>query len=54
MQITGVAGNVVYENDYIDLNQVLHATVKQSDFIASIIKMFNLYIEPDIENPLQS
>src|ERR1035437_10159744 len=37
--------------DMIDYNSVIPAGIKQSDFILSIIKMFNLFIEPDKTNP---
>lgn len=35
------------ESDNIDMNSVIPAKVKQKDFVKSIIKMFNLYIQPD-------
>jgi len=41
-----VLNNDVLVDELIDYNQVLPLNVKQSDFILSIIKMFNLYVEP--------
>lgn len=45
--------NIYYELDenviegcIVPVNQILHEKVKQSDFVNSIVKMFNLYIEP--------
>ena len=35
----------------IDMNRVLSQNVKQKDFLTSIIKMFNLYVEPDPTEP---
>jgi hypothetical protein len=42
---TITATNELCENDLLNPGIILHK-VKQSDFISSIVKMFNLYIEP--------
>lgn len=46
--------NILNENilsgETIEYNQVIPSNVKQKDFITSIIKMFNLYIEPLKDN----
>lgn len=39
------------EGGFIDYNTVLPSNLKQKDFITSIIKMFNLYIDIDRNNP---
>ena len=39
------------ENDTIDMFTVIPDKVKQRDFLTSIIKMFNLYMIPDENNP---
>jgi len=38
-------------NQGLSYNSVLPSNLKQKDFITSIIKMFNLYIEPSKEDP---
>lgn len=38
-------------NQQINYNSVLPSNLKQKDFLTSIIKMFNLYIEPSKEDP---
>jgi hypothetical protein len=37
----------------VDMNKVLPDNIKQKDFITSIVKMFNLYVEPDRDYPKQ-
>ena len=44
-----VLNTTVLVDEVIDYNQVLPLNIKQSDFIVSIIKMFNLYVEPSKE-----
>lgn len=39
------------EGDPIDMFRAIPDKVKQRDFLTSIIKMFNLYMIPDTENP---
>lgn len=39
------------EGQLIDINSSIPINIKQKDFISSIIKMFNLYVETDKENP---
>ena len=45
------ADNNIQEYDEVDLNYNLPDNVKQSDFFNSIIKMFNLFVEVDKDNP---
>ena len=45
-----VVNNGYAENDNIDMNSVIPVKVKQRDYIKSLIKMFNLYIQPDPNN----
>jgi hypothetical protein len=45
-----VANNNYVEGDSIDFNTVIPKNIKQKDFFMSIIKMFNLYIQPDENN----
>ncbi len=49
--VNRIVGSPIYEDDYVECNQLLQNDVKQSDFVTSIIKMFNLYVEPDKNNP---
>lgn len=48
-------GNIINEslsvNANIDMNKVLPEKIKQKDFFNSIIKMFNLYVDIDPDNP---
>lgn len=37
----------IQEGDTVDMNNVLPDNIKQSDFLLSIIKMFNLYLDQD-------
>ena len=39
------------EGQYLDYNTAVPQNLKQKDFLTSIIKMFNLYIEPSKDNP---
>ena len=45
-----VANNNYIEGDTIDFNNVIPKKIKQKDFFMSIVKMFNLYIQPDENN----
>lgn len=47
LNIVGNTNGSVMENDIVRLNNCLHKGVKQSDFILSLVKMFNLYIDID-------
>lgn len=38
--------NVLLPGDVIDYNEIIPKQVKNKDFISSLVKMFNLYIEP--------
>ena len=42
------------EGSTVDMNQILPQNIKQADFLSSIFKMFNLYIDqdPDVSNRL--
>lgn len=42
-----LADTQILEGDTLQVNQVLPENIKQSDFISSIFKMFNLYIDQD-------
>ena len=52
MVIKGDASSSLAEGDNVDMNFCLPIDIKQSDFLLSIIKMFNLYIDVDKSNPL--
>jgi len=39
------------DNQYLDYNTAVPQNLKQKDFLTSIIKLFNLYIEPSKDNP---
>ena len=39
------ADNIITENMMMNLNMILHDNVLQSDFVKSVITMFNLYLE---------
>jgi hypothetical protein len=43
--------NNTFEGDYMEFNLALPRKVKKKDFVLSIIKMFNLIIEPDKDFP---
>ena len=45
-----VANNNYIEGDTINFNNVIPKKIKQKDFFMSIVKMFNLYIQPDENN----
>lgn len=38
----------ILENDIIELEKLLPDDIKQTDFLSSVFKTFNLYVEPDI------
>lgn len=42
-----LADTQILEGDTLQVNQVLPENIKQADFISSIFKMFNLYIDQD-------
>ena len=52
MVITGEPSSALAEGDNVSMNFNLPEGIKQSDFLQSIVKMFNLYIDLDITNPL--
>jgi hypothetical protein len=39
--------NILVSGSYLTMNNIVPNNVKQRDFLSSIVKMFNLYIEPD-------
>ena len=41
----------LFEGDSIDINVCIPLNIKQKDFLSSIIKMFNLYVDVDKTNP---
>jgi hypothetical protein len=45
-----VVNNTYAEGNLIDMNAAIPKDIKQKDFFMSIVKMFNLYIEPDKNN----
>lgn len=45
------ASNAIYEGISVTGNSLIPPNIKQSDFISSIIRMFNLYVMPDKYNP---
>lgn len=47
---TSIANPAIMEGDVVDMNAVLPQQVKQKDFVSSIIKMFNLYVDQDKSN----
>ena len=49
--IYSIPSNITGLNQTIKANSIVPKQIKQKDFILSIIKMFNLYVEPDKNNP---
>ena len=47
---TELVNSNISEGNTIDINNILPRDIKQKDFIMSLVKMFNLYIEPDPNN----
>lgn len=47
---TTIANPAIMEGDVVDMNAVLPQQVKQKEFVSSIIKMFNLYVDQDKSN----
>lgn len=45
-----IADTTIMEGDMVDMNAVLPQQIKQKDFVSSIIKMFNLYVDQDKSN----
>lgn len=45
-----IADTTIMEGDTVDMNGVLPQQIKQKDFVSSIIKMFNLYVDQDKSN----
>lgn len=46
-----VVNTSVMEGDTLDMSQAVPNNVKQTDFITSILKQFNLYLQPKADNP---
>ncbi len=45
-----VVNNNILEGNTIDMYQTVPRDIKQKDFLMSLVKMFNLFIEPDKDN----
>ena len=45
-----LTNSTISEGESIDINSTIPRDIKQKDFIMSLVKMFNLYIEPDPDN----
>jgi len=45
------ASNMVYEGAAVNPNDLIPKNIKQVDFISSLIRMFNLYVQVDRTNP---
>lgn len=45
-----LADTTLSEGDLVDMNAILPQQVKQKEFVSSIIKMFNLYVDQDKSN----
>lgn len=50
LQIICLSSNEIGENMTVNLNSNLHTDIKQSDFLTSIIKIFNLIVDIDPNN----
>jgi len=49
--ITTDIESVLFSGQDIDMSRVLTPKIKKSDFVSSILKMFNLYVDIDKNNP---
>jgi hypothetical protein len=45
------SNNIQVTGSTLSVNQYVPSEIKQSDFIKSILQMYNLYIEQDVDNP---
>jgi hypothetical protein len=45
------SNNIQVTGSTLNVNQYVPSEIKQSDFIKSILQMYNLYIEQDVDNP---
>jgi hypothetical protein len=45
------SNNIQVTGSTLNINQYVPSEIKQSDFIKSILQMYNLYIEQDVDNP---
>lgn len=45
-----ISNPITQEGDMVEMNTVLPQKIKQKDFVSSIIKLFNLYIDQDKSN----
>jgi hypothetical protein len=45
------SNNIQVIGSTLNINQYVPSEIKQSDFIKSILQMYNLYIEQDVDNP---
>jgi len=51
LKVVADTGASLFEGDSVKINNTLHKGITQSDFILSLVKMFNLYIDIDPLNP---
>ena len=47
------SSNILFTGATINLNEYIPRQVKQKDFVKSICQMYNLFVEPDVNNPLK-
>jgi hypothetical protein len=45
------SNNIQVTGSTLNINQYVPSEIKQSDFVKSILQMYNLYIEQDVDNP---
>jgi hypothetical protein len=45
------SNNIQVTGSTLSVNQYVPSEIKQSDFVKSILQMYNLYIEQDVDNP---
>jgi hypothetical protein len=45
------SNNIQVTGSTLNINQYVPSEIKQSDFVKSILQMYNLYIEQDVNNP---
>ena len=45
------SNNIQVTGSTLNVNQYVPSEIKQSDFVKSILQMYNLYIEQDVDNP---
>jgi hypothetical protein len=45
------SNNIQVTGSTLNINQYVPSEIKQSDFVKSILQMYNLYVEQDVDNP---